>query len=530
MTELTAANWTAEFARELQEACDRIFGEEGAGKAATGIRFSLSIADPGLKDCPLIGISDGFTELCGYEMKDIVGRNCRFLVDPVPKDKVSRPVRIIAKEFCEAVTKGEEYKVPDHLREPYMPPDPPNDFGVMCLQMNARKDGTLFRNMFYMRAIHLNDRPYIIGLQTEVEGEDYSKYHAACDKLDQNMSEVEALFASRFWIQCGMRRQGRRDSGDGFADVTPLNPAAMKREMSPGDLKKPWAQDQSESLQAAVDKVFGVSGAGDQIGELRFSLTIADPWLPECPLIGCSTGFGDLCGYTMDDIVGRNCRFLVDPVPKEMVNAKVRKIVRRFCDNIRDGVEFKLDESECEPWMPEIGTKSPDSLFCAQVNAKKDGTLFENMFYLRLVTLNEHPYIIGLQTGMPPGSVMTSEATQAKEICATACKLLDHNMLQVERCLAGFFWVTLPMRRLDEEDFDDGYSSKQRELLESLRKGMAGFEAKKDTIHKAIDSDDLLNRPINHEDEKVNDVIPGGCCTAGGKVESRSGLFGWLWR
>jgi glycosyltransferase involved in cell wall biosynthesis len=30
-----------------------------------------------------------------------------------------------------------------------------------------------------------------------------------------------------------------------------------------------------------------------------------DPRLKGCPLIGCSSGFGSLCGYTMDDIVGR---------------------------------------------------------------------------------------------------------------------------------------------------------------------------------------------------------------------------------
>ena len=30
-----------------------------------------------------------------------------------------------------------------------------------------------------------------------------------------------------------------------------------------------------------------------------------DPRLQGCPLIGCSSGFGTLCGYTMEDIVGR---------------------------------------------------------------------------------------------------------------------------------------------------------------------------------------------------------------------------------
>ena len=55
---------------------------------------------------------------------------------------------------------------------------------------------------------------------------------------------------------------------------------------------------------------------------LTFSLTIADPRLPDCPLIGCSAGFATLCGYEMEEIVGRNCRFLLDPVPVEQINGR----------------------------------------------------------------------------------------------------------------------------------------------------------------------------------------------------------------
>eukprot|EP00409_Alexandrium_fundyense_P000949 CAMPEP_0185904924 /NCGR_PEP_ID=MMETSP0196C-20130402/4200_1 /TAXON_ID=2932 /ORGANISM="Alexandrium fundyense, Strain CCMP1719" /LENGTH=48 /DNA_ID= /DNA_START= /DNA_END= /DNA_ORIENTATION= len=45
-------------------------------------------------------------------MKEIVGRNCRFLVDPVPPDLVDTVMRRRAKDFCLAVKAGQDYWVP----------------------------------------------------------------------------------------------------------------------------------------------------------------------------------------------------------------------------------------------------------------------------------------------------------------------------------------------------------------------------------------------------------------------------------
>jgi hypothetical protein len=73
--------WTREQAAKLQESVDEHFSKDSA--ALLGLDYSFTIADPQLEGCPLVGCSTGFTKLVGYEMSDIVGRNCRFLVDPV---------------------------------------------------------------------------------------------------------------------------------------------------------------------------------------------------------------------------------------------------------------------------------------------------------------------------------------------------------------------------------------------------------------------------------------------------------------
>jgi len=449
--------WTPDHAAELQEALDKIFDQNSESLKA--LRFSVTIADPCVKDAPLVGCSEGFSELCGYAMDEIVGRNCRFLVDPVPKDLIDAKIRKVAREYTNAIRDGKVYTMPEDLRQDYMPLGRHKDDGIFCLQMNARKDGRLFRNMFYLRSINLNDKPYIIGLQTEVpDGADYKVYHDACTLLDANLASVEEVLAKKFWVSGPMRRQTKK--GD---QVLPgeVDGAAGGAAQKKG-LKEPWSKDMGDQLQSAIDRIFGKGG--DQLKWLRMSLTIADPALPECPLIGCSTGFGTLCGYTMDDIVGRNCRFLVDPVPPNMINQGVRKVSRQFCNAVRDGKDFRMPEEFVQPWMPPMAQDS--GVFCAQMNAKKDGTLFENMFYMVRIELDEKPYIVGLQCGLPQGTLTMKggennalpNESDAKSLQSAyeACRVLDANMGEVERCLAAFFWLSAPMRRQEVLD-DDGY-------------------------------------------------------------------------
>jgi len=206
--------WDRDKAQKLQEAVDAIFGKATALK---GLQFSFTLADPNISGCPLIGCSNGFQTLCGYDMEDIVGRNCRFLVDPVPQGLVDDKVRTMSRDYCQAVLEGKPYTIPPELFQPWMPQNRTSDDGIFCLQMNTRKDGTLFRNMFYLKAMELDDDVYILGLQTEVGDQDsYDAYHEACRLLDENFGQVERVLFSFFWCSGPMRRQEDRQNDDGF--------------------------------------------------------------------------------------------------------------------------------------------------------------------------------------------------------------------------------------------------------------------------------------------------------------------------
>lgn len=83
------------------------------------------------------------------------------------------------------------------------------------------------------------------------------------------------------------------------------------------------------------------------------NFAISDPSLPDNPIVYCSQGFLDLTGYTLDQVLGRNCRFLQGPGTDQSA-----------VDIIRKGVREGVDTSVC------------------LLNYKADGTPFWNQFFV----------------------------------------------------------------------------------------------------------------------------------------------------
>lgn len=49
-------------------------------------RMPMILADPRLPDCPIAFANNAFLDLTGYEVSEVVGRNCRFLQGEPPRD------------------------------------------------------------------------------------------------------------------------------------------------------------------------------------------------------------------------------------------------------------------------------------------------------------------------------------------------------------------------------------------------------------------------------------------------------------
>ncbi|KAG5187659.1 aureochrome 4 [Tribonema minus] len=83
------------------------------------------------------------------------------------------------------------------------------------------------------------------------------------------------------------------------------------------------------------------------------NFAVSDPSLPDNPIVYASQGFLNLTGYTIDKVIGRNCRFLQGPGTDP-----------RAVDIIRRGVSEGRDTSVC------------------LLNYKADGSPFWNNFFI----------------------------------------------------------------------------------------------------------------------------------------------------
>jgi hypothetical protein len=204
-----------------------------------------------------------------------------------------------------------------------------------------------------------------------------------------------------------------------------------------------WSIPLSMELQSAVD-TFNIQ----EVSALDFSVTLADPTVKDCPLVACSIGFTTLTGYTVEEIVGRNCRFMLNGVPDEFVDDEVRMMCRSFCQSAKHGKEY----AGCSEVLPRGVSKCwyalpQGELVCIQVNAHKSGELFRNMFYLKQVELNDASYILALQAGIPDdcGDLSALDILQTK--CYDVWQHLDKNMETIVSALSSQFWYHASMRR-----------------------------------------------------------------------------------
>jgi hypothetical protein len=187
-----------------------------------------------------------------------------------------------------------------------------------------------------------------------------------------------------------------------------------------------------------------------ELNELKFSVTVADPKQADCPLVACSSGFSDLTGYRLQEIVGRNCRFLLNGVPQSYVNEQTRFHARDFCIAVSQGMEYNSRSEVLPQGVEACAVPLPKGeLICVQTNAMKTGELFRNMFYLKQVSLDDTPFILGLQAGIPEDYENGTAQNELQRKCQVAWRRLGDHMSTIEAVLSSQFWYSASMRRQD---------------------------------------------------------------------------------
>ena len=110
--------------------------------ALSGSQQNFAISDPTLPDNPIVYVSQGFLDLTGYTLDQVLGRNCRFLQGPGTDQSA---VEVIRKGIAEGIDTS------------------------VCL-LNYKADGTPFWNQFFVAALRDAENNVVnyVGVQCEV--------------------------------------------------------------------------------------------------------------------------------------------------------------------------------------------------------------------------------------------------------------------------------------------------------------------------------------------------------------------------
>jgi len=131
-------------------------------KALQTAQQNFVVTDPSLPDNPIVYATQGFLNLTGYTLDQVLGRNCRFLQGPETDPKAVEKIR-------HSIEEGADMSV--------------------CL-LNYRVDGTTFWNQFFIAALRdaAGNITNYVGVQCKV-----SDQYAAnvCKKQEEEFSKSE---------------------------------------------------------------------------------------------------------------------------------------------------------------------------------------------------------------------------------------------------------------------------------------------------------------------------------------------------
>lgn len=153
------------------------------------------------------------------------------------------------------------------------------------------------------------------------------------------------------------------------------------------------------------------------ISNMALSVTLADPTLPDCPLIGCSEGFEELTGYSRADVLGKNCRFLNLGLD---IDAQIRGKMREATEG---GNEF-------------LGVVP---------NIRKNRSLFQNFLHLTSLSVREQVYVVGIQSDASGIQIDMQNSHHKKVLEVIAKSIFTENLNAWVQMQARDYYMRLPI-------------------------------------------------------------------------------------
>mmetsp|Transcript_31238 Transcript_31238/g.43292 ORF Transcript_31238/g.43292 Transcript_31238/m.43292 type:complete len:753 (+) Transcript_31238:415-2673(+) len=424
--------------------------------ALAGIRHTFVVTDPFLPDCPIVFASEGFYHMTGYPPEEVLGRNCRFL-----QGELTDPEEV--KRIRDGVKHGHT---------------------VSTRLLNFRKDGTPFWNFLTIAPVKLEDGTVakFIGVQVDV--------------TSKTEGTVKAAYADGQGLPLLVKYDARIKQ-ENKPNILEIYGATAAAEGTTARMPNSITKNSSlEDLPPVPTNRAGLDLA-TTIERIQQNFVISDPALPDNPIVFASDDFLILTGYTREEVLGRNCRFLQGP-----------ETDKRAVREIRDAI---TNVEECTVRL---------------LNYKKDGTPFWNMFTLAPVFDNSGAvrFYVGVQgdvTTEDPGGKAVAPG-QARAVAGALAMFSDSS--QVFKSIDGKLPITLKPHKVGDPNWDEirrvyakegEISAKNFNAIKSLGQGdvgtvrlveLKGSKGGKGPKGQCIYAIKTLNKAEMMERNKVNRV------------------------
>lgn len=170
------------------------------------------------------------------------------------------------------------------------------------------------------------------------------------------------------------------------------------------------------------DRFAGASGVlfEQAMAQTRMAICLCDPYADDVPIVFANRAFRHLTGYSEDEIVGNNCRFLQGPATDPEAVARIRKAI-----------------------------EAEDVTVVELLNYRKNGTTFWNALHLGPIynDANELVYFFGSQWDVSDVRAARAEEQHAREMA----RELSHRMKNMFAVISGIVNVTGRARGIQSE-------------------------------------------------------------------------------
>ncbi|KLE36007.1 LuxR C-terminal-related transcriptional regulator [Aurantiacibacter luteus] len=190
----------------------------------------------------------------------------------------------------------------------------------------------------------------------------------------------------------------------------------------------------------------------DLIASNPVASVVSDPRKPDNPIIAVNQAFLDLTGYSEEEVVGRNCRFLAGPGTEPWLSERMRQCIRA-----RKAVLVEI------------------------LNYKKDGTPFRNAVLVAPIfdEDGEVMYFHGSQVELDESS--DSPEITRRERASVAVQSLSPRQREVLKLVAGGL-------RNKQIAYELGLSEKTVKMHRGLAMEKLGTQSSADMIRIAVEA------------------------------------------